>query len=112
MLRILRLACLLALAAPACGAEDGGSATTRAGEEAKNPPGIAITTCGVLRRYEPPAPERAGTLGVDARWWVIAPHGVMENPEDLVPGSALCVSMLLDSWSRIEHCTAFLDEAL
>jgi hypothetical protein len=99
---------VLLAAVSACGDGTQEPARVNIAEDAINPPGVAISTCGIVDGYVAPEAERPGSLAIDGRAWEVNPDAEVQSDHLLVRGEDVCVSAELDPTLRIERFIASL----
>jgi hypothetical protein len=95
----------------ACGGEADGASQSAALVGAMNPPGITLSTCGIVDGYVPPKDERPGVLSIDQRAWKVAPDAEVREDHLLVAGEDVCISAELDEALWIERAFAYASDA-
>ncbi len=71
-----------------------------------NPPGVTISTCGVVGDYVRADAATPGALSIEGRGWVVLPGAIITSDDLLVVGHDVCVTAELDLERRIERGAA------
>lgn len=75
--------------------------------QAVNEVGVSLSVCGVVDRYDAPAPPHEGKLTLDGVAWPIAPTANVGGANLLARGASVCIDAGLDEAGRITDCEVF-----